>query len=95
MKQYNVKYNIQQKVFILTNKSVYETVIDQIRVTERAPFVKLIGTELVNNDGILIEYLVEISSEPYSRLGSTMSSYDWYPQEDVYTDKEELIRNII
>jgi len=94
MKEYNVKYDINQMVYILTNKNIYKSSVEKIRITEGVPYCKIIGNEAVEQSGITIEYLVIISDEPYGLNGSTMTSYDWYNQDSVFETKEDLIRSI-
>ena len=46
--------------------------------------------------GIEIDYLIETKRDfihPHTK--STQSSYDWYSQEDVFTNKAELIAQIL
>jgi hypothetical protein len=97
MKEYNVKYEVGQEVYILTCKTIFKSRIDKIRITEQAPYIKLVG---MNNyatemDGIEIEYLVVTSDEPYGNNGSTRTSYDWYKQGDVHLTKEEVLKEIV
>jgi hypothetical protein len=97
MKEYNVKYEVGQEVYILTCKAIFKSRVDKIRITESAPWVKLVGrnSDTIEMDGIEIDYLVEISNKPYGNNGSTMTSYDWYKQSDVHLTKDEVIEKIV
>lgn len=90
MKKYNVKYEVGQEVYILESKKISKTVIDKIRITEQKPYMKgnSNGT-YTEMDGIKIDYLIETKRTQVS------SSYDWYNQEDVFTNKDELITQIV
>ena len=97
MKEYNVKYEVGQEVYILRNKKITKNRVYKIRVTEQQPYIKsnLDGT-YIEMDGIEIDYLIETEREfihPHTK--STQSSYDWYSQEDVFTNKDELIAQIV
>ena len=96
-KQYNVKYEVGQDVYVLRNKKITKNRIDKIRVTEQQPYTRLNrdGT-LTEMTGIEIDYLIETKRDfihPHTK--STQSSYDWYSQEDVFTNKAELIAQIL
>jgi hypothetical protein len=94
MRKYNVKYEVGQEVYVLRSKKITKTVVDKIRVTEQQPWTRgnSDGTH-TEMDGIEIDYLVETERLPFGANG-THSSYDWYNQEDVFTNKEELIAKI-
>ena len=96
-KEYNVKYEVGQDVYVLRNKKITKNRIDKIRVTEQQPYTRLNrdGT-LTEMTGIEIDYLIETKRDfihPHTK--STQSSYDWYSQEDVFTNKAELIAQIL
>jgi hypothetical protein len=98
-KEYNVKYEVGQDVYVLRNKKITKNRIDKIRVTEQQPYTRLNrdGT-LTEMTGIEIDYLIETkiySSSISLHTKSTQSSYDWYSQEDVFTNKAELIAQIL
>jgi|TARA_R110001592_G_C13038353_1_gene739037 hypothetical protein len=97
MKEYNVKYKVGQEVYVLRSKKITQNRINKIRVTEQQPYIKgnLDGT-YIEMDGIEIDYLIETKRDfihPHTK--STQSSYDWYSQEDVFTNKDELITQIV
>ena len=97
MKEYNVKYEVGQEVYVLRNKKITKNRIDKIRVTEQKPYIRgnRNGT-FTEMSGIEIDYLIETKRDfihPHTK--STQSSYDWYSQEDVFTDKDELIAQIV
>lgn len=97
MKEYNVKYEVGEEVYVLRNKKITKNRVDKIRVTEQQPYTKsnLDGT-LTKMSGIEVDYLLEterIRIHPGSQ--STQSSYDWYNEEDVFTNKAELIAQIV
>ena len=97
MKEYNVKYKVGEEIYILRNKKITKNRVYKIRVTEQQPYIKgnLDGT-YIEMDGIEIDYLIETKRDfihPHTK--STQSSYDWYSQEDVFTNKGELITQIV
>ena len=98
MKEYNVKYNIDDEVYVLTNKKIYQTKIENLRVIEVKPYISLTIVNrqqvLTEMDGITIEYLIETHSEQIPGVKGISTNYEWFKQEDVYLDKEELIRKI-
>ena len=96
-KEYNVKYEVGEEVYVLRNKKITKNRVDKIRVTEQQPYTKgnSDGT-ITPMNGIEVDYLIEterIRMHPGSQ--STQSSYDWYSQEDVFTNKDELIAQIV
>ena len=97
MKEYNVKYEVGQEVYVLRSKKITQNRINKIRVTEQQPYTKgnSDGT-LTEMNGIEVDYLIE-TERIRMHLGSqsTQSSYDWYSQEDVFTNKDELIAQIV
>ena len=96
-KEYNVKYEVGQDVYVLRNKKITKNRIDKIRVTEQQPYTRLNRDRtLTEMTGIEIDYLIETKRDfihPHTK--STQSSYDWYSQEDVFTNKDELIAQIL
>jgi len=96
-KQYNVKYEVGQDVYVLRNKKITKNRIDKIRVTEQQPYTRgNLGGTLTEMTGIEIDYLIETKRDfihPHTKC--TQSSYDWYSQEDVFTNKAELIAQIL
>ena len=96
-KEYNVKYGVGQEVYVLRNKKITKNRIDKIRVTEQQPYTRLNRDRtLTEMTGIEIDYLIETKRDfihPHTK--STQSSYDWYSQEDVFTNKAELIAQIL
>ena len=97
MKEYNVKYEVGEEVYVLRNKKITKNRVDKIRVTEQQPYTKgnSDGT-ITPMNGIEVDYLIEterIRMRPGSQ--STQSSYDWYSQEDVFTNKDGLIAQIV
>ena len=96
MKEYNVKYKVGQEVYVLRSKKITQNRINKIRVTEQQPYEKWIDGTITPMNGIEVDYLIEterIRMHPGSQ--STQSSYDWYSQEDVFTNKGELIAQIV
>ena len=96
-KQYNVKYEVGQYVYVLRDKKISKNRVVKIRVTEQQPYTKGYpdGT-FTNMSGIEIDYLIETKRDfihPHTK--STQSSYDWYNEEDVFTNKDELIAQIV
>ena len=97
MKEYNVKYEVGEDVYVLRDKKITKNRVDKIRVTEQQPYTKCNsdGT-FTEMSGIEIDYLIEterIRMHPGSQ--STQSSYDWYNEADVFTNKDELIAQIV
>ena len=97
MKEYNVKYEVGEEVYVLRNKKITKNRVDKIRVTEQQPYTKgNSDATFTEMSGIEVDYLIEterIRMHPGSQ--STQSSYDWYSQEDVFTNKDELIAQIV
>ena len=97
MKEYNVKYEVGEEVYVLRNKKITKNRVDKIRVTEQQPYTKgnSDGT-FTEMSGIEVDYLIETERvRMHSGSQSTQSSYDWYSQEDVFTNKDELIAQIV
>ena len=94
MKTYDVKYDINQEVYILTGKKIYQSKVEKIRIVQSRPYIKFEGMKQMN--GIEIEYLVIVSEEEYgeSTPRSRKIGFDWYNQDDVFATKEELIQSI-
>ena len=97
MKEYNVKYEVGEEVYVLRNKKITKNRVDKIRVTEQQPYTKgnSDGT-ITPMNGVEVDYLIEterIRMHPGSQ--STQSSYDWYNEADVFTNKDELIAQIV
>jgi hypothetical protein len=98
MKEYNVKYKVGQEVYVLRSKKITQNRINKIRVTEQQPYTKgnSDGTITAMN-GIEVDYLIE-TERIRMHLGSlniALASYDWYSQEDVFTNKDESITQIV
>jgi len=94
-KEYNVKYEVGQEVYVLRNKEITQTTIDKIRVTEQKPYTRGTGNgTLTKMTGITIDYLIEERRISFG-VNSTQSVYNWCSQEDVFTDKDELIAQIV
>lgn len=92
MKTYNVKYDVGQEVYILLSKKIFKSKIEKIRIVHGVPYIK--GETMEQMDGIEIDYLVVVNEQFYP-LGGHSSSYDWYKQDDIFLDKDELLRKII
>jgi len=95
MKEYNVKYKVGADVYILSSKKIYKSRIDKIRVIESQPYSEFeYGRHpgekgsVVEKDGIEIDYLV------ITYKTDNYTSYDWYSQDDIFDNEEELIRKI-
>ncbi len=94
-KEYNVKYEVGQEVYVLRNKEITRTIIEKIRVTEQQPHTRGTGNGThIKMTGITIDYLIEERRISFG-VNSTQSVYNWYSQEDVFTDKDELIAQIL
>jgi len=95
MKQYNVKYERGQEVYILLSKKLISSKIEKIRITEAAPYIDANRVPWEEKDGITIEYLVVVEDREFGENGSHHISYDWFNQDDVFLSKEELIQKIV
>ena len=95
MNKYNIKYEVGQEVYVLRSKKITKNRVDKIRVTEQQPYTRgnPDGT-LTEKDGIEIDYLIETIRTVIGVKG-TQSTYNWYNQEDVFTNKGELIAQIV
>lgn len=93
MKTYNVKFDIGQDVYILLSKKIIKSRINKIKIEHSSPYVD--GETMEQKDGIEIYYLISVGCEQSTISGSKIISYDWYNQDDVFLDKDELIRKII
>ncbi len=94
-KEYNVKYEVGQDVYVLRDKKISKNRVDKIRVTEQQPYTRGNGDgTLTEMTGITIDYLIEERRISFG-VNSTHSVYNWYSQEDVFTDKDELIAQIL
>lgn len=94
MKEYDVKYDVGQEVYILSSREFIKTRIEKIRITEQAPHTKINGVIIEQTDGIEIDYLVVVKEHIDPIFNSHSSSFDWYNQDNIYSNKEELIAKI-
>ena len=88
MKNYNVKYEIGQEVYILLSKKIFKSKIEKIRVLHSLPYIDG-NNNMKEMDGLMIDYLVIVNEQKHS------TSYDWYNQDDIFLDKDDLFRKII
>jgi len=88
MKEYNVKYELGQDVFILLSRKIFKSKIESIRIVQSRPYIDG-NNNMKEMDGIVIDYLVVVEEREH------FTSYDWYNQDDVFVDKDDLIRKII
>lgn len=88
MKNYNVNYEIGQEVYILLSKKIFKSKIEKIRIVHSRPYIDG-NNNMKEMDGIVIDYLVSKNEREYS------TEYEWYNQDDVFLDKDELLRKII
>lgn len=90
MKSYEVKYEIGQKVFIFMNMKIIKGKVDVIRISHIRP-----GDENFINrtSDYEISYLV-IFDEKINPSGLQSISYDWYKENCIFLNKEDLINNI-
>lgn len=86
MKTYDIKYEIGQKVFILLSKKIYKSRIEKIRILHSRPYF---NSDMEEMDGIVIDYLVVINEQ------ENFTDYDWVNQNDIYLDKNELLKKIL
>lgn len=94
MKTYDIKYDINQEVYIITNMKIYKSKIEKIKMIQSRPYIKFEGMKQM--DGIEIEYLVVTSDEEYgdNNPRSHKMGFNWYIQDNVFATKEELIQSI-
>lgn len=83
MGTYNTKFNRGAKVYVLGNKRIFQTYIDEVKIVDN-------GCTNTNKDGLQISYLVETS-----KTGSSFKEYDVFEEQYVFSSKEELIASII
>ncbi len=95
-KEYNVKYEVGQEVYVLRSKKIIQNKVDKIRITEQQPYKRgnSDGT-LTEMTGIEIDYLIVTERMVAPDGVVTHRTYDWYNQEDVFTNKDELIAQIV
>ena len=96
-KQYNVKYEVGQDVYVLRDKKISKNRVVKIRVTEQQPYTKgnPDGT-FTDMSGIEIDYLIVTKRDfihPHTKRQQT--SYDWYNEEDVFPNMFVLIAQIV
>ena len=91
MKTYEVKYDIGQEVYIISDKKLFKSRINKIRVLEQQPYKKYDSSKQthVDMDGIEIHYLV------LTKEVNCYTEYDWYCQDDVFETKQEVFRKIM
>jgi hypothetical protein len=92
MKTYNVKYEVGQDVYILLSKKIFKSKIEKIRIIHSSPYIK--GETMEEMDGIEIDYLVIVDEKIYPSGGHSYN-YDWYEQDDIFLNKDELFRKIV
>jgi len=89
------KYSIDDVVYILSEKKIFRSRISEVRVEVRKPHqALLVPYEIVDRNGIKIEYLVITSEVIIPGITGTQTNYDWYDEKDIFISKEELIANI-
>ena len=95
MKEYNVKYEVGQEVCVLRNKKITKNRVNKIRVTEQQPYTRGNGDgTLTEMNGIEVDYLI-VTEQIINGVKGTQGTYDWYNQKDVFTNKDELIAQIV
>jgi len=89
---YNEKYNLKQEVYIITNSTIYKTIVEKIRVTKQEPY-SLISSDIVEvenaKNGICIEYFVMCNMDSNANL--RRCEYDWFYEANVFSTKTEAI----
>lgn len=97
MKSYDVKYELDQEVYVFLNKKVISTKIEKIQIVQGKSYTYLSSdnSKQVELSGIEISYLVPVEMEvpPYNGMQTGVSM--WYNQEDICTTKEEVISKIL
>lgn len=91
MKNYDVKYEIGQEIYIILNKTIIKSSIKKIRIIHDIDYID--GKTLEKMSGITIEYLVITKEETYPS-GGCSQAFDWHFQDEIYLDKDELFRKI-
>jgi hypothetical protein len=90
MKSYNIKFDINQEVYILTNKAICKSKIEKIRIIECEPYKKYDEVKkcVVDMSGIEIDYLV------ITKEFNNFHDSEWYPQDEIFETKEDLFNAI-
>jgi len=95
MKTYDIKYDIDQEVYIITDMKIYKSRIEKIKVIQSKPWIN--GNDNFKQmDGIEVEYLVLTLDEEYgdNNPRSHKMRFNWYIQDNIFATKEELIQSI-
>jgi hypothetical protein len=93
MKEYDVKYDIGQRVKVIQNKRILETAIESVRINHVRPFTELTSAkEIKQNNGIKIEYLVAVYVDNVQY--KNYKEYEWIDQDNICLNDEELIRKM-
>ena len=89
------KYNVRDKVFVLTDKKIFETYIEKVKVEQSFCCGRIKSDMTIEEwDGLSIQYLIETKATQPPGCKGWMREYDWFDEKDVYTDKESLIAKI-
>ena len=90
MKSYDIKFELGQEVYILTNKAIHKSRIEKIRVVEGKPYKKYDNSSesLVDVSGIEIDYMV-VTKEINQYI-----EFEWYPQDEVFETKQDVFNAI-
>jgi len=89
MKTYDVKYDIGQEVYVISDRKIIKTIIDKIEITESRSYSQIDKHGVVEEmSGIDIRYFVMVREEGNAKY------YDKIKQNDVALTPDEFIRNI-
>ena len=87
MRSYDVKYDLGQEVYVISQRQIIRTIIDKIKIEHSTPWVNG-NRNMEVMSGIEISYLVATEKR------SNCTSYDWFKSEEVALKPEELIKDI-
>jgi hypothetical protein len=98
MKEYKAKYDIDSEVYVLTSKKIIQASVKNIKIIDTGQYKELTILNnqqvLTDKDGVTIEYLIETHKEQPVGCKGFNIFYDWFKEEDVFDNKEELIKQI-
>ena len=91
MKTYTAKFECKQPVFVILNKGILESIISQVKITDRQGYKELNEkTHEYEDVSLLIQYLIPGKYDESRHI----LPYEWYPEKDIFETKEELLLTI-
>ena len=82
MGTYSSKFKRGDNVWVLGNKKIFQTYIEEVRIVDN-------GCVNINENGITITYMVETNKK------GNIKEYDVFDEENIFLSKDELIASII